>query len=117
MTAWSFWFSAWDTARKSIAEGTDRRNPRLDPLLKPYLADALDIFGARAIGEAVEGVVDGLVLGKFGDGEFALELLVQGASIFAFVALARTSGGHHRATQKGEKNREYAGNKCRFHGN
>jgi hypothetical protein len=50
----------------------------IDPLRKAHLLDAIDFAGLRAVAEAIEGVQDGFVLGKVGDGEFALEMRVEG---------------------------------------
>ena len=36
---------------------------------KPHLANALDVAGTRAVGEAVEGVENSFVGSQFGDGE------------------------------------------------
>ena len=39
----------------------------IDPFCEAHLADALDVAGARAVGEAIQRVEDGFVGGKFGD--------------------------------------------------
>jgi len=49
-----------------------------DPFFKARLADLVDVAGTRAVGEAIHGVKDGFVFGKFGDREFAFEFFVEG---------------------------------------
>ena len=41
----------------------------VDPFGQAHLPDALQVAGTRAVGQAIEGMQDGLVDGKFRDGQ------------------------------------------------
>ncbi len=53
----------------------------LNPLFEAHLANALDVARTRPISQAVERVDDGFVFGKFRDGKFAFEFLVEGCGL------------------------------------
>ena len=45
---------------------------------RPILRTCSISPGVRAVGQAIQGVEDGLVFGEFGDGEFAFDGFVEG---------------------------------------